>query len=82
MPTARQVSSNEQVVYVVDGSRTPFLKARSGPGPFRPSDIAEVVRRLGDFAEAYGERFEAHAGWSGIALAISRDVPLAAATQG
>ena len=22
-------------VYVVDGSRTPFLKARSGPGPLR-----------------------------------------------
>ena len=40
MPTARQVSSNERVVYVVDGSRTPFLKARSGPGPFRPSDLA------------------------------------------
>lgn len=27
-------------VYIVDGSRTPFLKARSGPGPFTPVDIA------------------------------------------
>ncbi|MEQ8663781.1 MAG: acetyl-CoA C-acetyltransferase [Gammaproteobacteria bacterium] len=27
-------------VYVVDGARTPFLKARTGPGPFRPSDLA------------------------------------------
>src|ERR1700759_2063429 len=23
-------------VFIVDGSRTPFLKARSGPGPFTP----------------------------------------------
>lgn len=27
-------------VFVVDGARTPFLKARTGPGPFRPSDLA------------------------------------------
>jgi acetyl-CoA C-acetyltransferase len=27
-------------VYVVDGSRTPFLKARGAPGPFRASDLA------------------------------------------
>src|ERR1700724_1685734 len=27
-------------VYIVDGSRTPFLKARSGPGPFPPVDLA------------------------------------------
>src|SRR5476651_713155 len=27
-------------VFVVDGSRTPFLKARSGPGPFTPVDLA------------------------------------------
>ncbi|MEO8409876.1 MAG: beta-ketoacyl synthase N-terminal-like domain-containing protein, partial [Propionivibrio sp.] len=29
-----------QPVYVVDGARTPFLKARSGPGPFSASDLA------------------------------------------
>ena len=23
-------------VYIIDGARTPFLKARSGPGPFTP----------------------------------------------
>src|SRR3979409_1535905 len=23
-------------VFIIDGSRTPFLKARSGPGPFTP----------------------------------------------
>jgi acetyl-CoA C-acetyltransferase len=27
-------------VYVVDGVRTPFLKARKGPGPFTPVDLA------------------------------------------
>jgi len=27
-------------VFVIDGARTPFLKARVGPGPFRPSDLA------------------------------------------
>src|SRR5215470_3715711 len=27
-------------VFIVDGSRTPFIKARSGPGPFTPVDLA------------------------------------------
>ncbi|MDB5455209.1 MAG: acetyl-CoA C-acyltransferase [Caulobacter sp.] len=27
-------------VYIVDGSRTPFLKAKAGPGPFTPVDLA------------------------------------------
>src|SRR6201981_3622813 len=27
-------------VYIVDGARTPFLKARTGPGPFTPVDLA------------------------------------------
>jgi acetyl-CoA C-acetyltransferase len=40
MAIARRPSGTKRVVYVVDGSRTPFLKARSGPGPFRPSDLA------------------------------------------
>lgn len=39
MATSRS-SELKQAVYIVDGSRTPFLKARSGPGPFRPSDLA------------------------------------------
>ncbi len=30
----------QQRVYLVDGARTPFLKARSGPGPFTPVDLA------------------------------------------
>ncbi len=32
-------------VYVVDGSRTPFLKAMSGPGAFRASDLAVAAAR-------------------------------------
>src|ERR1700759_3290533 len=27
-------------VFIIDGSRTPFIKARSGPGPFPPVDLA------------------------------------------
>src|SRR5205814_7223860 len=27
-------------VFIIDGSRTPSLKARSGPGPFTPVDLA------------------------------------------
>lgn len=27
-------------VYIIDGARTPFIKARSGPGPFTPVDLA------------------------------------------
>ncbi len=29
-----------QPVYIVDGARTPFLKARNAPGPFAASDLA------------------------------------------
>ncbi len=27
-------------VYLVDGARTPFIKARGKPGPFTPVDLA------------------------------------------
>jgi len=30
-------------VYIVDGARTPFLKARNAPGPFAASDLATVA---------------------------------------
>src|SRR4051812_9095190 len=29
-----------RLVYIVDGARTPFLKARGAPGPFTPVDLA------------------------------------------
>ena len=32
-------------VYVVDGLRTPFLKARTGPGPFSAGDLAVQAGR-------------------------------------
>src|SRR5215471_20449059 len=34
-----------QPVYVVDGARTPFLKARNKPGPFAASDLAVQAGR-------------------------------------
>jgi acetyl-CoA C-acetyltransferase len=36
---------NSKPVYVVDGARTPFLKARNGPGPFSASDLATACGR-------------------------------------
>jgi acetyl-CoA C-acetyltransferase len=36
---------NRQPVYVVDGARTPFLKARNAPGPFAASDLAVAAGR-------------------------------------
>lgn len=33
-------SKLEKPIYIVDSARTPFLKVRSGPGPFSASDLA------------------------------------------
>lgn len=41
--TARRVSgtpTSGRPVYIVDGARTPFLRARGKPGPFTPVDLA------------------------------------------
>ncbi len=35
----------DRPVYLVDGARTPFLKVRSGPGPFTPVDLAVQAGR-------------------------------------
>ena len=35
----------ERSVYIVDGARTPFLKARGKPGPFHASDLAVAAAR-------------------------------------
>lgn len=32
-------------VFIVDGARTPFLKARNAPGPFAASDLATIAGR-------------------------------------
>ncbi len=37
--------ATRQRVYLVDGARTPFLKARGGPGPFTPVDLAVQAGR-------------------------------------
>lgn len=37
--------SGGRPVYIVDGSRTPFLKARGAPGPFHASDLAVDAAR-------------------------------------
>src|SRR5258706_2299902 len=44
-------------VYVVDGARTPFLKAKTGLGPFTGSDLAVNAGR----ALVMRQPFEAHA---------------------
>jgi acetyl-CoA C-acetyltransferase len=45
MVTTTKSAASGAAVYVVDGSRTPYLKARTGPGPFRPSDLAVAAAR-------------------------------------
>ena len=37
---ARRGGVERRPVYIVDGSRTPFIKARGKPGPFTPVDLA------------------------------------------
>jgi len=37
--------SMSRTIYVVDGARTPFLKAQKGPGPFAASDLATQAGR-------------------------------------
>jgi len=39
------MAARDQPVYVVDGARTPFLKARNRPGPFAASDLATQAGR-------------------------------------
>ncbi|MDO3387911.1 acetyl-CoA C-acetyltransferase [Gilvimarinus sp. SDUM040013] len=38
-------SGSSRTVYLVDGARTPFLKARGKPGPFSPVDLAVQAGR-------------------------------------
>lgn len=40
MNESRQAYEGGRAVYIVDGNRTPFLKAQGRPGPFRASDLA------------------------------------------
>lgn len=40
MASEQQPPAAARPVYIVDGARTPFLKARGRPGPFTPVDLA------------------------------------------
>lgn len=40
MASETQAPVTGQPVYIVDGARTPFIKARGRPGPFSPVDLA------------------------------------------
>lgn len=44
-PSAWAVAPSTRPVYVVDGTRTPFLKATGGRGPFSASDLAVQAGR-------------------------------------
>jgi len=35
----------DRTIYIIDGARTPFLKARNKPGPFAASDLATAAGR-------------------------------------
>jgi acetyl-CoA C-acetyltransferase len=37
--------AQHEPIYIIDGARTPFLKARNRPGPFAASDLATVAGR-------------------------------------
>src|ERR1700755_3727018 len=39
------MTDSRRAVYIVDGARTPFLKARGRPGPFTPVDLAVACGR-------------------------------------
>lgn len=45
MATNQPRKTARRPVYIVDGTRTPFLKARGAPGPFRASDLAVAAAR-------------------------------------
>ena len=45
MASSRSSKHRARPVFVVDGARTPFLKARTKPGPFTASDLALLAGR-------------------------------------
>jgi len=44
-PSHTRSSSRRRPVFVVDGARTPFLKARGAPGPFAAADLSVACGR-------------------------------------
>ena len=43
--TSGGASQTGRAVYVIDGARTPFIRARGAPGPFGPGDLAAQCGR-------------------------------------
>ena len=39
----KEASPANKPIYIVDGARTPFLKAKNAPGPFTASDLATAA---------------------------------------
>ena len=37
------MTTSMEPIYIIDGARTPFLKARNKPGPFAASDLATAA---------------------------------------
>ena len=58
-------------VYIIDGARTPFLKARTAFAPFRGGPlhyakrrgVENVVSTLQALEQKYGKRFSPDPGW-------------------
>src|SRR5437870_6668774 len=70
-----------QPIFVVDGARTPFLKARNRPGPFSASDLAvqagrALLMRMPFAADALDEVILGCANPSPDEVNIGRVVPL------
>ena len=42
---SRRTHAMNEPIYIIDGARTPFLKARNRPGPFAASDLATAAGR-------------------------------------
>ncbi len=60
MATRRRTTRTQRPICIVDGSRTPYIKVRTGPGPFRASDLAvaaaqPLLARMPFAAEAFDE---------------------------
>ncbi len=43
--TIKRKTANSRPVYIIDGSRSPFLKARGKPGPFKAAELAVQAAR-------------------------------------